>query len=56
MADSHCDREEEEFWLEFWSLINQLGCLVERKKLGREMTTADLRKIAKETLKDKDAC
>lgn len=51
MTDS---KEDQEFWEEFWALWNQMGCLIERRKLGREMTTADLRKIAKETLKDKD--
>lgn len=41
------------FWEEFLSLLIQMGCLIERKKLGREITTADLRKAGKRALCNK---
>jgi hypothetical protein len=44
--------ENDRFWLEFWSLWNQLGCLIEREMLGREKTSADMRAIAKKVLEE----
>lgn len=46
--------DDEEFWKEFVGLLIQLVCLVEREKLKREPTTAELRKAGKETLCKKD--
>jgi len=46
--------EDREFWEEFWSLLIQMSCLIERKRLDRKITTADLRKAGKKVLCDKD--
>jgi len=42
------DKEEEELWEEVCSLLIQLVCLFEKKKLKRFPTTAELRKLGKE--------
>jgi hypothetical protein len=43
MADDH-------FWSEIVSLLLRLVCLIEREKLQREPTTAELRKAGKQAL------
>lgn len=45
-------REEMQFWEELNALIIQIACLIERKRLGREVTTADLRRAGKRALRD----
>jgi len=45
--------EDEKFWEELNALIIQLACLIERRKLKRPVTTADLRKAGKQALCDK---
>lgn len=45
---------EEEFWKEFLALLIQLGCLIEKKKLNRKHTIADLRQAGKQVLCDKN--
>ena len=42
------DIDDKEFWEDFVSYLIQIVCLVERKKLKRFPTTAELRKIGKE--------
>jgi hypothetical protein len=42
--------EDEAFWEDFNSLLIQMSCLVERKKLHRTYTTSDLRKAGKRVL------
>ena len=46
--DMAIDKEEQEFWEEWVSLEIQKICLIERKKLKRFPTTAELRKLGKE--------
>jgi len=41
---------EEQFWQEFASLLIQLTCLIEREKLKKEVTTADLRREGKKAI------
>jgi hypothetical protein len=49
------DEKEQErlFWEEFTALLIQLACLIERDRLKRENTTADLRKAGRKILCDK---
>lgn len=44
--------EEIRFWEELNGLIIQMACLIERKRLGKDVTTADLRKAGKKVLCD----
>lgn len=48
------EKEEEKFWEGFVALLLQLVCHVERSKLHRRHTTAELRKAGKQSLCDKD--
>lgn len=54
MQDIKQDIKEEEirFWEELNGLIIQMACLIERKRLGKDVTTADLRKAGKKVLCD----
>lgn len=45
-------QEDMEFWEEMFGLVIQIGCLIERKRLDRTITTADLRKAGKKVLCD----
>ena len=40
--------DDKEFWEDFVSYLIQIVCLIERKKLKRFPTTAELRKLGKE--------
>ena len=42
--------DDTEFWEELLALILQVACLIEREKLGKEITNADLRKAGKKAL------
>ena len=42
------DIDDKEFWEDFVSYLIQIVCLIERKKLKRFPTTAELRKLGKE--------
>jgi len=50
--DSGKPWDDTEFWEEFLALILQVACLIEREKLGKEITNADLRKAGKKALCD----
>jgi len=45
--------DDKEFWEDFVSYLIQIVCLIERKKLKRSPTTAELRKLGKERCNDK---
>ena len=47
------DIDDKEFWEDFVSYLIQIVCLIERKKLKRSPTTAELRKLGKERCNDK---
>ena len=42
--------DDKEFWEELVSLLLQVVCLIEREKLGKLMTNADLRRAGKQVL------
>lgn len=42
--------ENYEFWREFVSLLLQLACLIERHKMGHDLTNAEYRQKGKEML------
>ena len=42
--------DDKDFWEELFSQLISIACLIERKKLGRTVTTSDLRKAGKEAL------
>jgi len=46
--------EDEKFWEEFNALLIQIACLIERRKLKRPITTADLRRAGKQALCERD--
>ena len=45
-----CKCGEDKVWEDFVGLLVQMECLIERKKLHRAHTTADLRKAGKRVL------
>ena len=42
--------DDKAFWEELFSQLISIACLIERQKLGRTITTSDLRKAGKESL------
>lgn len=42
--------DDSKFWEELLALILQVACLIEREKLGKSVTNADLRRAGKEVL------
>lgn len=50
-----CECDDTRLWEELVSLLIRAACLIEKEKLGREHTTAELRKAGKRALcVDKD--
>jgi hypothetical protein len=47
-----CETADDKFWSEMVSLLLRAVCLIERDKLHRTHTTADLRKAGKKVLAD----
>ncbi len=47
--------EDEDFWLEIHAMLLKLVCLVEKRKLHRKCTTADMRRIAKAVIQKAEA-
>lgn len=54
MNDCQCQEEDEKFWEGFVAILLRLVCHIERGKLNRKHTTAELRKAGKDSLCDKD--
>lgn len=46
--------EDEKFWEDLNALIIQIACLIERRRLKKTTTTADLRRAGKQALCNRD--